>query len=102
MIGSGAGGFRKERLWIRAGAYIKPTQRRDGRLWNRQMQSYGILLRPEITLSGRSFDADQLTLVMVQPQRGHSEPCPERQVVPQWEQVEAVAALPPFAQVPQA
>ena len=44
----------------------------------------------------------QLTLVMVQPQRGHSEPCPERQVVPQWEQVEAVAALPAFAQGAQA
>ena len=34
----------------------------------------GILLRPESVLSGRIFDADQLTLVMVQPQRGHSEP----------------------------
>ena len=43
----------------------------------------------------------QLTLVMVQPQRGHSEPCPERQVVPQWEQVEAVAAFPALTQ-PQA
>ena len=62
----------------------------------------GILPRPESALSGRVFDADQLTLVMVQPQRGHSEPCPERQVVPQWEQVEAVAALPPLAQVPHA
>ena len=47
------------------------------------------------------FVLAQLTLVMVQPQRGHSEPCPERQVVPQWEQVEAVAAFPP-AQLPQA
>ena len=61
----------------------------------------GILLRPESALSGRVFDADQLTLVMVQPQRGHSEPCPERQVVPQWEQVEAVGDFPALVQ-PQA
>lgn len=32
-------------------------------------------------------------LVMVQPQRGQSEPVPERQVVPQWEQVLADAVL---------
>lgn len=48
-------------------------------------------------------------LVMVHPQRGHSEPVPERQVVPQWEQVLADAVLtgatlpqaqlPPFAVV---
>lgn len=76
----------------------------------------GILYRQESVLSCRylhasgtrtdgaapEFRPTQLTLVMVQPQRGHSEPCPERQVVPQWEQVEAVAALPPLAQVPQA
>ena len=62
---------------------------------------YGTLPRPESARSGRIFLANQLTLVMVQPQRGHSEPWPERQVVPQWEQVEAVAALP-FAQLPQA
>ena len=62
---------------------------------------YGTLPRPESALSGRIFVAGQLTLVMVQPQRGHSEPWPERQVVPQWEQVEAVAALP-LAQLPQA
>ena len=36
---------------------------------------------------------DQLMLVMVHPQRGPSEPVPERQVVPQWEQVLAEAVL---------
>ena len=67
-------------------------------------------MRPESALSGRRSlrsgqdlraAARQLTLVMVQPQRGHSEPCPERQVVPQWEQVEAVGDFPALVQ-PQA
>ena len=84
---------------------------------------YGPLRRPESVLSSRRFYAEgvvkvsrgsgksrrpgalppdaQLMLVMVQPQRGHSEPCPERQVVPQWEQVDAAAGFPALAQ-PQA
>jgi hypothetical protein len=55
------------------------------------------------------FCLDQVTVVMVQPQRGQSEPVPERQVVPQLEQVLAAvcadAAQPqPFtgATLPQA
>ena len=38
---------------------------------------------------------------MVHPQRGHSDPVPDRQVVPQFEQVLAVARLPIAADAPQ-
>lgn len=46
------------------------------------------------------FCLDQVTVVMVQPQRGQSEPVPERQVVPQLEQVLAeLQPVQPFLPV---
>lgn len=60
-----------------------------------------VLSRPEGRAPGRPSYPGQLTLVMVQPQRGHSDPWPDRQVVPQLEQVDAVAGLPEATQ-PQA
>lgn len=42
--------------------------------------------------SGRIYCLRQLRPVMVLPHLGQSDPLPERQVVPQWEQVLAVAA----------
>ena len=43
----------------------------------------------------------QLMPVMVQPQRGHSEPVPDRQVVPQLEQVLADGVGVEFVVAPQ-
>ena len=60
------------------GAYMNPSERD----WEPKTSE------PEQCCSG--FLLYQLTLVMVHPQRGQSEPVPEKQVVPQLEQVLAV------------
>lgn len=49
---------------------------------------------PGTYVPGLLFAGLQLIPVMVQPQRGQSEPVPDRHVVPQLEQVLAVAAAP--------